>query len=279
MSELIKRTIFGTIYVALVVTSLLFFRPYYFQLLFMIVSTFAVREYYKITGSDFFLTLCGMLLSWLMFCASSLYSCTGFYVCAVCLFAAYGLLLLLSILAELFKKADDPLKNWGVLLSGQVMVALPFALMNVLFAYSNMLLLSLFIVIWLNDTGAYCTGKLIGKHKMFPRVSPGKSWEGLCGGALVAMVVGYILFADPFGFTNLSFEWWQSIILTLVIVVFGTLGDLLESLMKRTLGIKDSGNVIPGHGGLLDRFDSMLLATPAVVILLAITLICYNIFV
>lgn len=268
MSELIKRTIFGAIYVVLVVTSLLFFRPYYFQLLFLLVSTFAVREFHKITGSDTLITMSGMLLSWLMFCAISLFVCTGYYVCSVYILFLYGLVLLFTIIAELFKKADSPIRNWGLLFAGQTMVALPFTLMSVIFAESNMLLLSLFVLIWLNDTGAYCTGSLFGKHKMFPRVSPGKSWEGLVGGAVFAMVAGWILLSDPFCFTGINYPLWLSLLIALVVVVFGTLGDLVESLMKRTLGIKDSGNVIPGHGGLLDRFDSLLLATPAMLLVL-----------
>ena len=105
---------------------------------------------------------------------------------------------------------------------------------------------------------------------MFPRVSPGKSWEGTIGGLIFAFAASYIFLADPFGFTHLAYTWWQSLLFAFVIVLFGTLGDLIESLTKRTLGIKDSGNVIPGHGGWLDRFDSILLATPAVVLLLLI---------
>ena len=268
MNELIKRTVFGAIYVALVVCSLFFFRPYFFQLLFLLVSTFAVHEFHRINKSDMLLTVSGMLLAWLMFSTMALLMSTTYFKASYLMGGLYGLVLMLSLVTELFKKADNPIQNWGVLLTGQALVALPFALMNVLFAESNMLLLSVFVIIWLNDTGAYCTGSLIGKHKMFPRVSPGKSWEGLCGGAVVAMVVGWLLLADPVGFTGLSYTWWQAVITALVIVVFGTLGDLMESLMKRTLGIKDSGNVIPGHGGLLDRFDSMLLAVPAVVLLL-----------
>ncbi len=268
MKELIKRTVFGAIYVALVVCSILFWRPFFFQLLFLLVSAFALLEFHRINKSDVLLTVSGMLLAWLMFSTLALLMSTTCFKASCVMGATYGLVLILSLVAELFKKAEDPIRNWGMLLEGQILVALPFALMNVLFAESYMLLLSVFIIIWVNDTGAYCTGSLIGRHKMFPRVSPGKSWEGFCGGAVFALLAGWVLLSDPLGFTGMSYEWWKSVMITLVIVVFGTLGDLMESLMKRTLGIKDSGNVIPGHGGWLDRFDSMLLATPAVVLLL-----------
>ena len=154
MSNLIKRTVFGAIFVALVVTSLLFFRPFYFQLLFLIISTLAVHEFHRINKSDILLTLSGMLLAWLMFSAFSLGCCTAFYKATWILGGTYGLVMMLTLVAELFKKADNPIQNWGILLAGQAMVALPFALMNVLFAESNMLLLSLFVIIWVNDTGA-----------------------------------------------------------------------------------------------------------------------------
>ena len=131
--------------------------------------------------------------------------------------------------------------------------------------------LSIFIFLWTNDTGAYCSGSLFGKHKLFPRVSPGKSWEGSIGGGIlvlaVAALIGYIENStDGLTPVALSIPAWMG--LGLVVVVFGTWGDLVESLFKRTLGIKDSGNILPGHGGMLDRFDSSLMAMPAAVVYL-----------
>jgi phosphatidate cytidylyltransferase len=126
--------------------------------------------------------------------------------------------------------------------------------------------LSIFIFLWVNDSGAYCVGSLLGRHKLFPRISPGKSWEGSIGGAVfvlaAAYAISYFLDTDQM----LAMPVWLG--LGLVVVVFGTWGDLVESLFKRTLGIKDSGNILPGHGGMLDRFDSSLLAIPAAVIYL-----------
>ncbi len=268
MSNLIKRTLFGAIYVAIIITSLLFCRPYYFQAVFLLFSVFAVREFHHITHADTWLTIIGMLAAWLLFAALSVGMLTGFYTLKNVLLSLYGLTLIVGIVAELFRKSADPIRNWGNLLTGQVMVALPFALCNMVMQKSNLLLLTLFVIIWMNDTAAYCIGSLIGKHKMFVRVSPGKSWEGFAFGWLFALLVGYIFLSDPFHFTQLHFTWWKSLLYTSLIVVTGTLGDLTESLTKRTLGIKDSGNVIPGHGGLLDRFDSALLAIPVLVLLL-----------
>ena len=127
---------------------------------------------------------------------------------------------------------------------------------------------------WTNDTGAYISGSLLGKHKLFPRVSPGKSWEGSIGGGLlvlaVAALVGHIVNSNEGGHI-LSIPGWMG--LGLVVVFFGTWGDLVESLFKRTIGIKDSGKILPGHGGMLDRFDSSLMAFPAAVVYLYTVLI------
>ena len=155
-------------------------------------------------------------------------------------------------------------------------IALPLACINVLafrqqpdgtISFYFLLPLSVYIFLWVNDTGAYLSGSLLGRHKLFPRISPGKSWEGSIGGGLLVLAVAALL------------GWWEnsheclsglSVIewmgLGLVVVFFGTWGDLVESLFKRTLGIKDSGSILPGHGGMLDRFDSSLMAIPASVI-------------
>ena len=119
---------------------------------------------------------------------------------------------------------------------------------------------------WASDTGAYCVGSLIGKHPLFKRISPNKSWEGSVGGAVLAIGISMI-FAHYDTSLYYTLQWAG---MALVVVVFGTWGDLVESLMKRQLGIKDSGNILPGHGGMLDRFDSSLIAIPAVALYLAI---------
>lgn len=129
--------------------------------------------------------------------------------------------------------------------------------------YNPILPLSIFIFTWINDTGAYCTGMLFGKHRLFERISPKKSWEGSIGGGAFSIIAAIIM-AHFFPFMTLGV--WIGLALT--IVIFGTWGDLTESLLKRTLGIKDSGNILPGHGGMLDRFDSTLMAVPAAVVYL-----------
>jgi phosphatidate cytidylyltransferase len=129
--------------------------------------------------------------------------------------------------------------------------------------YQPLLLLMVFIFIWLNDTGAYLTGSLFGKHRLFARISPLKSWEGFWGGLIIVLAASQI-FAGCFTLLTRT-EWLLFATLT---AVTATLGDLAESLLKRTCGAKDSGNILPGHGGVLDRFDSVMLVAPAVYIFL-----------
>ena len=213
-----------------------------------------------VAGVYFFLAMAGH-------CSGSVTSDT--------VFVPYLITIIYLLVAELYVKEKDPINDWAYTMLPQLYVALPFSMINVLAfpvagVYSPVLPLSVFVFLWLNDAGAYCIGSLLGRHKLFPRVSPGKSWEGSIGGALLvvcgAVLAWYMLDVYTPGASSLSL--WQWAGLGLTVVIFGTWGDLVESLFKRTLGIKDSGNVLPGHGGMLDRFDSTLLAMPAAVVYL-----------
>ena len=193
-------------------------------------------------------------------------------------FVPYLLTIVYLFISELYTGNKDAINDWAYTMLSQMYIALPFSMINILaFEYSafdgqihyDMLLpLSIFIFLWTNDTGAYCSGSLFGKHKLFPRISPAKSWEGIIGGGIfvliAAAVIGYL--ANDGEAHRLSIAGWMG--LGLVVVFFGTWGDLVESLFKRTLGVKDSGTLLPGHGGMLDRFDSSLMAIPAAVIYL-----------
>lgn len=192
----------------------------------------------------------------------------------------YLFLIIYLLVSELYLKKKNPLNNWAYAMMSQIYIALSFAMLNVLayhsignegelsnyhIQYNPILPLSIFIFTWINDTGAYCTGMLFGKHRLFERISPKKSWEGSIGGGVFS-IIGAIVMAHFFPFMPISI--WIGLALT--VVIFGTLGDLTESLLKRTIGIKDSGNILPGHGGMLDRFDSTLMAVPAAVVYLYI---------
>jgi phosphatidate cytidylyltransferase len=199
--------------------------------------------------------------------------CCGIVHSAV--FFAYLFTIVYLFISELYLKQKNPINNWAYTTLSQMYIALPFSLINVLafmgdkegdIHYNYVIPLSVFIFLWINDTGAYCAGSLLGKHKLFPRISPGKSWEGSIGGAVFVAIAAYIISQLSPATAQLSpLEW---IGLGLVVVVFGTWGDLVESLFKRTIGIKDSGNILPGHGGMLDRFDSSLMAIPAAAVYL-----------
>jgi phosphatidate cytidylyltransferase len=187
---------------------------------------------------------------------------------ALLVFTPYILAILCVFIGRLFSTKGNNIENLAYFALTQLYVALPFSLLPLLSTagapegetYYWLFPLSIFIFIWCNDSGAYCIGCLIGRHKMFERISPKKTWEGFFGG--VAVAVGASVVMSNF-FTVMNV--WQWIGMAVVIVIAGTLGDLIESSMKREMGIKDSGNFLPGHGGLLDRFDSTLLAVPSVI--------------
>lgn len=191
-------------------------------------------------------------------------------------FVPYLITVIFLLVSELYIDRESNIENWAFAFMSQVYVALPFALLSVLYTLAMTTgientwwyPLAVFIFIWSSDTGAYCFGSLFGRRKLFPRISPGKSWEGSVGGGIVAIAASQIIatlapFTSYFDDTQSRLAWAG---LAVIVVVFGTWGDLVESLIKRRIGIKDSGNILPGHGGMLDRFDSSLVAIPAAVI-------------
>ncbi len=185
------------------------------------------------------------------------------------MFAPFMLCVVIILIRELYARNESPIKTMAYSLFPVLYIALPFSLliplgyMGGLDSYSPAIPVAVFIYLWCNDVGAYCTGCTIGKHKLFERVSPKKTWEGSAGGAVLTVIGAVVLYhALPRIYGSLPL--WVWIGMALVVVLFGTWGDLVESLMKREMGIKDSGKILPGHGGMLDRFDSSLLAIPAV---------------
>ena len=268
MNNFITRTLSAIVYAGLVIGGILVQpicfggHPLLFGILFMIVSTLAVREFHALVGSDIKTMTYAMMSNVLLY--STLYFLFfGDWIWRG-LLVAYIAIMLLALISHLFRPQVQPIQSWGNLCAGQLMIALPFALMNGVLMHSKWLMLALFILLWVNDSGAYIVGSLMakrkgGNHKMFPRVSPAKSWEGLIGGFVFDLIAGYVFFRVGWmGDMTLM----NSLLFALAGGVFGTLGDLMESLFKRTLGVKDSGKFMPGHGGVLDRFDSLLLAVP-----------------
>ena len=171
-------------------------------------------------------------------------------------------------LIKLYKKSDvHPFINIALFYLGILYVAVPFAFTNLLVfyngEYSYEIILGLLFLTWANDVGAYFTGIIFGRTKLFERISPKKSWEGSIGGAILSISTSFLIASYFQGLNTIE---WVSV--SIIVVIAGTYGDLVESHFKRSIQIKDSGNTIPGHGGFLDRFDSLLIAVPFVVVFL-----------
>ncbi len=282
MNNFIARTITGILFVATIVVC--FLNPTAMIFLFALVTGLTVWEFTGLVNdrsgvavNRFISTVAGVY-----FFLAMAGTCSGFTSSTV--FIPYLITIIYLLVAELYAKQEDPIHDWAYTMMSQMYVVLPFSLLNMLafraapegIMYVYTLPLSVFVFLWVNDTGAYCCGSLFGKHKLFPRISPGKSWEGSIGGGIFVMAAAALVWylTDVYDMNPTGMGMWEWMGLGLTVVVFGTWGDLVESLFKRTLGIKDSGNILPGHGGMLDRFDSSLLAIPAAVVyLFTITLL------
>ena len=276
MKNFIIRTITGVLSVDAIVTC--FLRAEAMILLFALVTgltiwefTGLVNEREHITVNRMICTVAGVYF----FFAMAGYN-SGLTPATV--FIPYLVSIIYMLIAELYLIHDDPVGDWSYTMMSQLYIALPFSLLNVLafrstgydIQYTYLAPLAVFVFLWINDTGAYLCGSLLGKHKLFPRISPGKSWEGSIGGGFLVVAIAVLIWylTDQYGVNDLGLNAYEWAGLGLTVVIFGTWGDLVESLFKRTLGIKDSGNILPGHGGMLDRFDSSLLAIPAAVVYL-----------
>lgn len=278
-NNFIQRAITGIIFVGVLIGCILG-GPISFSLLFALITALTIHEFGVIISKqpdvEINKPICMLAGVFLFF---------GFAYLGVMpgqteILIPYLFLIIYLLVSELYLKKKNPLNNWAYAMMSQIYIALSFAMLNVLaypsignegelsnyqVQYNPILPLSIFIFTWINDTGAYCTGMLFGKHRLFERISPKKSWEGSIGGGVFSIIAAIVM-AHYFPFMSISI--WIGLALT--VVIFGTLGDLTESLLKRTIGIKDSGNILPGHGGMLDRFDSTLMAVPAAVVYLYI---------
>ncbi|MCO6499766.1 MAG: phosphatidate cytidylyltransferase [Vicingus serpentipes] len=264
---MLTRTITGFLFVISIVAAI-YYGPYSSALLFLIIILLGVDEFYNLVkksnhiqpinywGGITALILMGTLITaaqnninfkWILIPVSMLF---------------------FTFIIELFRKKEHPFLNIAYTLLGILYVVIPFAMLYHLGYYNNpifssqfsyQLIIGFFILLWANDTGAYLAGKFLGKHKLFERISPKKTWEGSIGGAILSIALS-ILIAQYY--TNINITEW--VIVSIIIVVFGGIGDLVESMLKRSLGIKDSGKLLPGHGGILDRFDGLLIAAPFV---------------
>lgn len=274
MNATVKRTIFGALFLVVMLGGLLWHQDAFF-FLFLFISAQMQREFYRINmgNSCSFLQDVGIAFGMILFSMAFYYFKGDLGLMYFVIGGMVGLLLLFCL--AVLQKDHTSFTKLAYILAGLVYVAMPLALSNaVVFrggAFSGLLMIAFFCIIWASDIGAYCFGILFGQKlwpaKMCPRISPKKSWAGFIGGLLMAVLAGAII-----SWTGLvQFPIWHCMIMAALMHVTGVFGDLFESLWKRAAGIKDSGSIIPGHGGLLDRFDSSLFAIPTGVIYLVIT--------
>jgi len=259
------RAITGFFFIIVMVGSMLLGATV-FLLFFSLLSTWCCYEFYGIVKGD---DRRPILITGIMSALAMMVIASLFYLGYVHVdyFAILFPFFIASYFVALFQKRALPFNDIAYTFLGILYVVVPFlAFISLGFVqggFNYAVPLGFMILLWTNDTGAYLAGRSFGKRKLFERISPKKTWEGFIGGVLLAVVVALNLekyFA--------SLPTWQWVIIAVIIGVFGTLGDLVESMLKRSLNVKDSGTILPGHGGLLDRFDGLLVAAPLVYLFL-----------
>lgn len=261
---LLKRIVFGLLFSITIILGILYCKEAFF-IVFFLILLIAMKEFYniaKLAGASP-LSWLGITVGVSLFSTGYMYS---FFDDAYWLF--FLLLELFFILIwETFRTSKTTLLNLSSLFAGIFYVAIPLTIIQYLFLseYNPFLVLSIFFIIWMNDSAAYTIGSLLGKRKLAQRISPNKTWEGAIGGLISSLILVWFLPAS-----YLPFSLTEKLFLAFVVVLFSTLGDLFQSKLKRSVNIKDSGDILPGHGGILDRIDSMLFAFPATFVYLGI---------
>ena len=264
--ELIKRLIAGIIGAFIIIFAIAFHQWTYFAVFFSI-TLITLWEFYGLLRAQSFLPirLLGMIVGAMIFVLSFLIEdCLINDRLYFLLFPTASFIFFI----KLYKKNDaNPFTNIAFFFLGIIYVCVPLSLLNVTAfitgKYNYELPLGILLILWASDTGAYFAGVNFGKTKLFERVSPKKSWEGSLGGTVLALTMAYGI-SHFFEVVTV----WSWLVITVIIIIAGTYGDLVESMFKRSILIKDSGTTIPGHGGFLDRFDGLLLAVPFIIVYL-----------
>lgn len=274
MSELVKRSVSGALYVVVVVLAVYFGTklnfPYLYGVLFLLMMAGTMHEFYHLARShsanrpNWAVGLAAGILFYvgvfIAVYAPGMMSFRAWMLGAQFCAASLAVLLVVAPALQIFSSHATPIQNWGILCLGWLYIAVPFSMVSLLpwlgdvYTTWQMLLFPV-IMVWVNDTGAYVAGRLLGRHKLIERISPGKTVEGFVGGVVLTVAAGLCM--------SYFATWGNAVLwmgLGLVVALLAVLGDLIESQLKRSLGVKDSGKFLPGHGGFLDRFDSLLFA-------------------
>jgi phosphatidate cytidylyltransferase len=277
MSNFWARTITGLSMVFLILATLYYDR-FFFAGIFLLVVVLGLLEFYTITVTEECKPqkITGTILGTLLYLLITGFSFLHGYESVIFSLFLTVPILFLPIIIEVYRKKEKPLINAAVTIFGLIYIALPVSLLNIMnddiggtvFHSFPAYLTAYFLITWIYDTGAYLVGKNFGKHKFFERISPKKTWEGTIGGMFVAIgaAIGFFFITEGLQLVHL-------LALTLLVILFGTFGDLAESLFKRSLNLKDSGSILPGHGGILDRFDTIFVSAPFVFLYFVILII------
>jgi len=264
MTEIEKRILTASVLITVIVTTVRL-GPYSFAALLLLINLLSLDEFYRLvekTGPPPSRVVGAFVSTTMIF---SVMATLTNLVSWKCLLLNIPVVFC-TFIDALYRPVYEPFQRLAITFLGVGIISLPICCFAALsfqapFSpnYQFEIPLGVFLLLWMNDSSAYVTGRCFGTHPLFQRISPGKTWEGSVGGAVAALVTGYLLSRY---FTFLSLIEWEC--LSMIIVVTGTYGDLIKSLLKRNLGVKDSGNILPGHGGMLDRFDSLLGSAPFV---------------
>lgn len=275
MKNVITRALTGIIYIGVILGALFAGTPWMLALT-LLFTLLAVDEFNRISDDHKLhplLRIVDLLTSCMPAVAIYFSMCQILEIgipVTIALVIGYIVYIMARMILSLYVKTDNPLNQTAHSLMAQFYVAWPLALMFAAYVINPAVVFLMFVMIWLNDTGAFCVGSLLGRHRLFERISPKKSWEGFFGGvvfAIAAGVVAKLCLADDLA----GYSFMSLVIFGGIVAVMATWGDLVESQIKRTLGIKDSGKLLPGHGGILDRIDSLLFVAPSTLVFLIIT--------
>lgn len=261
MNNFIQRTLTGIIFVLMVVGSILY-HPVLFFLVCLLVAVVGMLELIRLLERKYDRVnitaslLLGLVFQFLVFLDTMDLLQKSWY-------AVLMPVIWVPFVYELFKGGENPFQRIALTLLVPIYICLPLSFLYLTAwvdgVFNGYYLLGFFAMVWCNDTGAYLVGVSIGKHKLYKKISPKKTWEGFIGGVVFTFVASYIIFKMT-GLSSMGV--WMGA--SFIVSVFGTLGDLVESMLKRNVNIKDSGSILPGHGGVLDRFDGVLFAAPMV---------------